>query len=178
MPAALVVARLSSEARYCLVSEGGPAAAINRLNASFFRSGWEDRFVTMVLAVLDLDRHTVTIANAGHMSPLLRRTNRQIEPLGDDVTGVPLGVDQDATYEEASVTLAPGETILVFTDGISEAMDINNQLYGMERLRRQLQAETPSVKALGGRILEDVRRFVGTRAQSDDMCLLCFGRQG
>jgi serine phosphatase RsbU (regulator of sigma subunit) len=176
MPAALVVARLSSEARYCLASEATPAEALNRLNTSFLRSGWEDRFVTMVLAVIDLEKHVLTVANAGHMPPLLRHGDKSLVAIGAEETGVPLGVDAEPNYAQTSVTLAPGDSFTVFTDGISEAMDINNQLYGHERLRKQLIAGATSVSALGSRLLEDVRRFVGTRPQSDDMCLICVGR--
>ena len=141
MPAALVVARLSSEARYCLASEATPAEALNRLNTSFLRSGWEDRFVTMVLAVIDLEKHVLTVSwNAGHMPPLLRHGNKSLQPIGSDETGVPLGVDSEPNYGQASVSLQPGDCFTVYTDGISEAMDINNQLYGLERLRKQLVA--------------------------------------
>lgn len=177
MPAALVVARLSSEARYCLASEPTPGDALSRLNASFARSGWEDRFVTMVLAVIDLEKHLLTIANAGHMAPLLRRRDRSVEAVGEDEAGVPLGVDAEAKYNEVSIPLAAGESVTVFTDGISEAMDTQNRLYGLERLRGLVGGEAAGVSALGSQILDDVKKFVGTRPQSDDMCLICFGRK-
>jgi len=70
--ASLLMAKLSSEARYCLVSEATPAAAVSRLNGIFCGSRWEDRFVTLVLTVLDPARHEVCLVNAGHMPPLLR----------------------------------------------------------------------------------------------------------
>jgi sigma-B regulation protein RsbU (phosphoserine phosphatase) len=106
----------------------------------------------------------------------LRHGNKSLQPIGSDETGVPLGVDPEPNYGQASVSLAPGDCFTVYTDGISEAMDINNQLYGLERVRKQLLTTAPSVSALGSRLLEDVRRFVGTRPQSDDMCLICVGR--
>ena len=73
------MAKLSGEVRYCLASEPTAAAAMNRINASFSRSGWDDRFVTFVLAVLDPKRHEVTLVNAGHMPPLLRHGEGQVE---------------------------------------------------------------------------------------------------
>jgi serine phosphatase RsbU (regulator of sigma subunit) len=178
MPAALVVARLSSEARYSLASEPTPSAALDRLNQSFSRSGWEDRFVTMVLAVIDLEKHRVTLANAGHMAPLLRRADRSIKPLGRDETGLPLGVDFEATYTQLQVQLHPGDYITMFTDGISEAMNDRQELYGNARLEAQLKRDMPGASAQGTRVLEDLRRFVGNHQQTDDMCLLCFGRPG
>ena len=71
IPASLLMAKLSSDVRYCLASEPVPAEAVGRLNRTFCESGWEDRFVTMVLAVLDPRRHEVTMVNAGHLPPLV-----------------------------------------------------------------------------------------------------------
>ena len=72
IPASLLMARLSADARYCLASEPTPAEAVDRLNRAFCEAGWEDRFVTLVLAVLDVQQHEVTVVNAGHLPPLLR----------------------------------------------------------------------------------------------------------
>ena len=74
IPAALMMAKMSAETRYVLVSERDPAAALKRLNTDFCEAGWEDRFVTMAVAVIDLARHEVQIVNAGHMAPFLRRS--------------------------------------------------------------------------------------------------------
>jgi serine phosphatase RsbU (regulator of sigma subunit) len=174
--AALLMAKLSGEVRYCLASERTPAGALNRINASFCRSGWDDRFVTFVLAVLDLKTHEVTVVNAGHMPPLVRHAGGQVMTIGSAEAGLPLGVDADHEYQQCSRSLAPGDFITIFTDGISEAMNSANELYGLERLREQVGAKTASVEGLGRHILDDVKRFVGGRKQSDDMCLTCFGR--
>ncbi|HEX4129053.1 MAG TPA: SpoIIE family protein phosphatase [Pirellulales bacterium] len=176
VPAALLMAKLSSEARYCLVSEADPASAMNRLNAVFQRGGWEDRFVTTIMAVLDLNQNEITIANAGHMAPLLRHADGRVEAIGDDCAGVPLGVDADCTYHQFCCKLEPGDLLTVFTDGISEAMNERGDLYSIDRLESQLQGAVSGAVALGNRVLSDVKQFVGTRAQSDDMCLICFGR--
>ncbi len=174
--AALVMAKLSGEVRYCLASEADPAAAINRINAGFSRSGWQDRFVTFVLALLDADRHEITLVNAGHMAPLLRHGGGKVEPIGEEETGLPLGVDADFKYQSYTRELAPGDFLALFTDGISEAMNTSGELYGLDRLRTQLAADSPRVSELGRLILDDVKRFVGGRPQSDDICLACFGR--
>jgi len=176
--AALLMAKLSSEARYCLASESTPAAAINRLNANFSASGWEDRFVTLVLAVLDVARNEVAIANAGHMPPLLRHRDGRVLEIGEDQAGLPLGVDGDYAYEQAQLLLQPGDSLTMFTDGISEAMNAAGELYGLARLRKSLAAEASGVGQLGQRILADVKQFVGQYPQSDDMCLLSFGCSG
>ena len=91
--ASLLMAKLSSEARYCLASEPTPAEAVAKLNRAFCSSGWEDRFVTLVLAVLDPLRHEATIVNAGHLPPLLRRGTGAVEPVGEEIAQLPLGVE-------------------------------------------------------------------------------------
>jgi phosphoserine phosphatase RsbU/P len=150
--------------------------ALGRLNRVFCDSAWEDRFVTMVLVVLDPRRHEATIVNAGHMPPLWRRGTNTVESAAEAETNLPLGVDRDVDYATCAVPLAPGDSITLYTDGITEAMNTANELYGSERLLAMLQSDVASVTQLGRRILDDVKRFVGGRSQSDDMCLTCFGR--
>jgi serine phosphatase RsbU (regulator of sigma subunit) len=174
--AALLMAKLSGEVRYCLASEPTPAAAMSRINASFSRSGWQDRFVTFVLAQLDAQRHEITVVNAGHMAPLLRHSQGVVEPIGEEQAGLPLGVDADFRYEQHTRQLAPGDFVALFTDGISEAMNGDGELYGVQRLSAQLARPSAAVDDLGRLVLDDVKRFVGGRSQSDDMCLACFGR--
>ncbi len=176
--AALLMAKLSSDVRYCLVSEPSPALAICRLNATMSAGGWEDRFVTLVLAVLDPRNHTATIVNAGHMAPLLRHGGQQVTEIAEQLAGLPLAVVDDYTYEESTISLAPGDFITLYTDGISEAMNASGDLYGMDRIRQQVGTPAGDVSQLGRHILDDVRTFVGDRAQSDDICLACFGRDG
>jgi serine phosphatase RsbU (regulator of sigma subunit) len=174
--AALLMAKLSGEVRYCLASERTPAAALNRINTAFSRAGWDDRFVSFILAVLDRSRHEVTIVNAGHMPPLLRHSGGQVESVGDAEAGWLLGIDADYSYQQCSRQLAVGDSLTMFTDGISEAMNGRGELYGLERLRAQIATEGASVAGVGRQLLDDVRRFVGGQAQSDDMCLVSFGR--
>jgi phosphoserine phosphatase RsbU/P len=174
--AALLMAKLSGEVRYCLASEPSPAAAVSRINASFSQSGWHDRFVTFVLAVVDTRDSELTVVNAGHMAPLLRHSGGIVEAIGEDETGLPLGVDSEYQYEQHTRRLAPGDFLALFTDGISEAMNTNNELYGLERLNAQLARPSADVAELGRLILDDVKRFVAGHPQSDDMCLACFGR--
>ena len=174
--ASLLMAKLSAETRYCLAIEPEPAQSMARLNRAFCQSGWEDRFVTMVLAVLDPRRHTVTIVNAGHLPPLLRRGPAAVETVGEAESGMPLGVDTQTDYFPVELTLTPGDSIILYTDGITEAMNVRDELYGLQRLLTLLGSDLDRVSLLGRRILDDVKRFVGPRSQSDDMCLTCFGR--
>ena len=174
--ASLLMAKLSAETRYCLASESTPAQAIARLNQAFCQDVWEDRFVTMVLAVLEPARHEVTIVNAGHLPPLLRHGSREVEALGEAEGGLPLGVVRDMDYAQSVLSLAPGDSLVLYTDGITEAMNVQEELYGPQRLLSLLRSEVDRASPLGRIILDDVKRFVGARSQSDDMCLTCFGR--
>jgi sigma-B regulation protein RsbU (phosphoserine phosphatase) len=177
LPAALLAVRLSAETGYCLARAPYPSAAVARLNQVFCEKGWAGSFATAAMAVLDPARHEVTIVNAGHNSPLLRRSLGEIEALETVVFGMPLGVDSSAVYRQHTLTLAPGDSLTMYTDGVTEAMNATQQCYGFERLRDQLQAGEPTVHSLGRKILDDVQRFVGNQPQNDDMCLVSFRRK-
>ena len=163
--AALVMAKFSAEVRYCLASEQTAAAAVNRINHQFCNSGWEDRFVTMILALVDTQREEITIVNAGHMPPLLRRGAHRVESIGGELAGVPVGVDAEHQYAASTVRVGPGDFMTLFTDGFSEAMNAENQLYGLERLTKQVGADVAGRHRLGRQILADVKRFVAGRAK-------------
>lgn len=175
--AALLMARLSAEVRFCLALAESPAEAVDRINAIFCNSGYEDRFVTFVLAVVDTARHELTVVNAGHMAPRLRAAAGDVRPVGEAESGPPLGVSPDQTYAAYRQTLAPGELVILFTDGVSEAMNAAGGQYGFERLRGALHRGGTGAAGCGRAILDDVRRFVGGRPQNDDICLVCFGRR-
>lgn len=175
-PAALLMAKLSAETRYCLVMEPTPADAVFKLNNVFCDSSWEGRFITLIMAVIDPSRHEVTMVNAGHLAPMMRRASGKVEEVGVGEGRLPLGVDNDTKYHEFTVSLEPGESLTVFTDGVSEAMNAANELYGIRRLHAAVEQASGGPAALGQSILGDVRRFVGPRAQTDDICMVCFGR--
>jgi sigma-B regulation protein RsbU (phosphoserine phosphatase) len=174
--AALLMARLSSDVRFILASEPDTAKALQKINANFCNSDWQDKFVTMIVAVVNPQTNELTLANAGHMAPMLRHSNGKVETLGDDIAGLPLGVSDGYEYEAHHRTLESGELVIVFTDGFSEAMNSNRELYGLERLTEQVSSSALSVADVGQHILDDVSKFVGDYAQSDDMCLVSFGR--
>jgi serine phosphatase RsbU (regulator of sigma subunit) len=174
--AALVMAKLSADVRYSLATEATIAQAVQQINSGFVKSGWEDRFVTFVLSVLDPIRHEITLVNAGHMPPFLRYGKGKVEPIGDEISGIPLGVDEGFEYESKTIPLGPGEFLATFTDGFSEAMNAKNELYGLDRLRERIGHPVKDVADLGHVILDDVKSFVGGHPQSDDMCLVCLGR--
>lgn len=176
--AALLTAKISAEIRFCLVTESDPAAAVTKLNYVFSQGGWEDRFVTMILMVLNPPSGQVTLVNAGHMPPLARLGNQPVEMPGSENAGLPIGVTEDFDYESYQITLEPGDSLAAFTDGFSEAMNANEDLYGIEQLEARFADPVSSLSDLGRHILEDVKRHVAGHPQSDDMCLVCVGRDG
>jgi len=176
MPAALLMAKLSAEVRFSLAVALTPVDGINRLNAAFSRGDWEDRFVTLVGVTLDPERHEATVVNAGHMAPYVRHADGKLEKIGEETKGMPLGVAAGIEFEQTTIKLALGDVLTIFTDGITEAMDGQSRLYGHERLEKQIVASKGGAGPMGKTILDDVNRFVGNRAQSDDRCLICVGR--
>ncbi len=174
--AALLMAKVSAEARY-LLATSPPAVALTHLNQAFARHGWDDRFVTMIVAVIDSATHEAIIVNAGHMAPYLRRADGQVLAIGEPQAGVPLGVDPDTQYAEFRQPLLPGDVLIAFTDGITEAQNAQRDFYGFQRLEARIRSAPGDPHALGQTILEDVQQFVRDHRQFDDMCLLCFGRQ-
>jgi serine phosphatase RsbU (regulator of sigma subunit)/pSer/pThr/pTyr-binding forkhead associated (FHA) protein len=176
--ASLLMARLSAEMKYRLASEPTPAEAIARVNEVFCDSRWEERFITLILAVLDPKTHEVTIVNAGHMCPLVRHRSGEVEEVGQASDGLPLGVDDEEQFVPDTVQLAEGDVISLYSDGITEAMNSSEDCYGDDRLLAQLAKPADSVTEVGQALLDDVGKFVGGWAQSDDRCVVCFGRVG
>ena len=174
--AALIMARLSSDVRFGLATEPDAAIAMTKINASFASHDWQDKFVTMIVAIIDPSDHSMTIVSAGHMPPMLRRAAGGVEEIGDEQSGLPLGVVEDFDYESFTTKLEPGDFVTLYTDGFSEAMNAQRDLYTVERLIEQVGLTSVLTQELGPHILKDVRQFVDGCAQSDDMCLACFGR--
>jgi serine phosphatase RsbU (regulator of sigma subunit) len=173
--AALLMAKLSAETKFSLYSEHTPAAAVTKLNERLCQSNIQ-RFVTMILVVLDPASHHAVIVNAGHMAPLHRRANGKIEEPGEDKSGLPLGVTDSLGYEQSETDIGPGDVVMLFTDGINESIDAQGVFYTIDRLRDQMKNHSGGPAQIGGAIVEDVRRFHDKAPQNDDMCLVCFGR--
>jgi len=175
--AAILMAKLSSDVRFWLAREADPAVALAKINTAFSRHGWDDRFVTMVVAVVDPQACELTLVNAGHMPPLLRTVEGEVIEIGGEEAGLPLGVRDDYPYEAYRREFLVGDFLTIFTDGFSEAMNARRELFGLERLVQLCSDKETKPNNLGPCILNSVRKFVGDYPQSDDMCLVCFGRE-
>src|SRR5271165_1552602 len=146
------------------------AANMNRYACGNSQGGL--RFTTAFLAEYDPLRRTVDYINAGHNNPILRRADGQIERL--DVGGLPYGILPEAKYESASVTLAPGDWLIIFTDGVVEAEDFRQEEFGEIRLLAAIEAGKSTAPAeMLKRLMFELDFFVGNTPQHDDVtCML------
>jgi phosphoserine phosphatase RsbU/P len=140
--------------------------------------------VTLAATVLDPAAHTVTVINAGHMAPLVYRaaTGQLEDAISNTLSGLPLGIVEGSTYDSNRVGLHPGDCVLVFTDGVTDALSAQNQPFQVQGIHKTLCGEaaagatcyTPELA--GKRLLDAVRQHAAGRAQNDDIALVCFGR--
>ena len=175
VPAALLMARLCAEARYSLVTNSVPRDAVRILNRQLSRQNM-NFFITFALCVIDPVRHEMTVVNAGHMPPLLRRAvSGEIVTLATDIARPPLGIDGNITYEQTSLVLEPGDVVMMYTDGVSEARDRNGEMYSTERIQ-EVYAKAANAQSVVQCLLADVRQFMQGTDQEDDMCIVALSR--
>lgn len=173
IPAALLMATFQASLKTLSATQSNLldlVAGMNRYACSNSQGGL--RFTTAFIAELNPATRVLQYVNAGHNNPILRRSSGTIERL--TVGGLPLGIQADATYAAAEVSLAPGDWIVIFTDGLVEAENQKDEAYGEERLFGVLQAGAAfTPEQLLQRMIAEVNRFVGTTPQHDDItCLL------
>ena len=176
LPAALLTAKLSAEVRLFLQTEDDPAAVVSRLNRQLFDHGVLDMFVTFLLAVLDVPSHRLTVVNAGHCYPVIRRQDGSLEILGAAVQGFPLAIQQDGNYQRVETSLEPGELMVLTTDGIIDALSPRGERFTDARLHAAVVGTPADPAAVGERILAAVRGHMGTQPQFDDITLVVVGR--
>jgi len=178
VPGALIMARMSSCVQSTMKHVMGAEEAVCAINDHMCDSRVEGRFVTYVMAMITPETGEVELVNAGHMSPLIRRKNGEIEAFDDDLVGPPIGVIEDYPYEVDKRVLEPGDMVVIVTDGVDEAMDPAGELYGVERVVNFVKNGSVDAAELGKTMLADVRRHAAGRAQNDDITIMTFGRSG
>ncbi len=146
------------------------ASNMNRYACSNSQGGL--RFTTAFLAEYDAVHRTIDYINAGHNNPILRRASGQIERL--DVGGLPFGIMPEVQYQSATVTLAPGDWLVIFTDGLVEAVNARDEEYGEVRVLAGLEAgKSGSPAEMLNRLMAELDLFVGNTPQHDDVtCML------
>ena len=175
--AAMFMAKLSAETRFCLASESNLARAIEMLNDRMSRLHVE-RFITFLVLVIDPASEMVTIVNAGHMAPLVRkaRDGSLFEP-GQVESGLPIAIDDGMEYEAVEFPMSEGDLAVLYTDGINEAMDSKDEEFGIEALRK-LATQPGDADAVKDRIVKAVLEHVGDSPPFDDMCIVIIERTG
>jgi serine phosphatase RsbU (regulator of sigma subunit)/putative methionine-R-sulfoxide reductase with GAF domain/anti-sigma regulatory factor (Ser/Thr protein kinase) len=181
MPAALFMALTRTLMRAAVLQTDSPAEALRQVNDLLYPDCEQGMFVTAVYGVLDLKTGRFTYANAGH-NPPLSLTPAPL-PLGEGQvtrltrTGIALGVIEHAEMGERSIDLLPGQTLVLYTDGITEAFSPTGEIYGEERLLRLLGASpAPSAGELLDEIDASVSAFIADAPVSDDITMLAVRR--
>jgi sigma-B regulation protein RsbU (phosphoserine phosphatase) len=172
VPAALFMALSRSLVRSGLLGASSPADGLRHANRWIMKDTASDMFLTLFYAVLDPANHTLTYVNAGHNPPLLLYSNeKRYQYL--DRHGIALGVKEEAAYGEHTVRLGPGDVLVLYTDGVCEAMNADGALFGEDQVRllATLHADQPPATIIA-RLNEAIAGFVGDEPASDDATLI------
>ena len=167
--AALFMAKLQATLRALAPGRESIPALGAQLSGIFDRDGIPNRFTSLVYLEITSRNGEIRLLNAGHMPPLhLSAAGIRELPRG----GAALGILKQATYEEQGVELQPGEMLLVYSDGLTEAQNESGEFFGEERLQRLLtRTQGLDATKLGEHILERIQRFTGASRQHDDLSL-------
>jgi len=173
--AALLSAKLQATLRALVPDAASLDELAARVSSIFHRDGLENRYATLFYIEVEYHSGALRYVNAGHNPAFLIR-KAEVETLG--ASSVPLGMFPGATYTEEALDLAPGDLLLAYSDGLSEARNERGEEYGVERLRgllAELRGLPP--EDIGGRILKDVDRFLGDARPEDDLSLVVVTRR-
>ncbi len=172
IPAALFMALTRTLVRAVVFDTPSPADAMRRVNALIIPDNQQGMFVTAVYGVLTLESGEFTYANAGHNPPLwlcgAKRTMKSLRR-----TGAALGIIEDVPMEDRTITLAPDDFLLLYTDGLTEAFSPDDETYGEERLQQVLEAaEVATARGVLDVLEVSVRQFMGPLPPADDLTML------
>ena len=177
VPAALFMALSRTMIRTVAFSGYGPAEALERANRLLLKDSHSRMFLSAFYATLDIDTGRLTYASAGHNWPLwLQVETGECEQL--QARGILLGVMEDISLEERTIQVASGDILVFYTDGVTEAMNANHELFGEQRLRAVLTANRQATATdVLQAVVEAVQAFTGPTPQSDDFTLYVVKRQ-
>ncbi|MHB8460838.1 MAG: ATP-binding SpoIIE family protein phosphatase [Candidatus Limnocylindrales bacterium] len=175
VPAALIMARTQSVLRGEAPRSLSPAQVLERANEILLPEMPARMFVTCLYMILEPETGRVVFANAGHNLPYVRTADGVIELRA---TGMPLGLLPGMDYPEHEAVLAPGESVLLYSDGLVEAHDRTGEMFGFPRLRELMATELPGSELLD-HLLDELHGFVGRGwDQEDDITLVALQRTG
>ncbi len=131
--------------------------------------------VTCVYLTLDIHTREATLANAGHIPPLIRRRAEGVVQSIDQPVGTAIGIFDDAEYDQVKFTLDPGDSLILCTDGVLEATNSQGEQFGQARMLDAVAAGSAQTQHVAARIQEAVRTHVGDAPQADDLTLILCG---
>lgn len=172
VPSALIMAVTQTLFHNVATAESNPARIAARMNVSLCRNNRSSMFVTLFIGVLHLQSGHLDYCNAGHERPMLGDS-----PL-PAVPNMPLGVFSDFDYQPQEATMAPGQTLTLYTDGLTEALNAQHKLFGRRRamqLIARCSGQTP--RQIVDAVVSEVSEYAGTTEQSDDMTLFAIRYQ-
>ncbi|MGB9633233.1 MAG: PP2C family protein-serine/threonine phosphatase, partial [Chloroflexaceae bacterium] len=176
VPAALFMALSRTLLRASAIDGRQPAEVLQRANRLILADSRAGLFVTTFYAVLEPRTGGLTYANGGHNYPLLYETaTGQVRPLR--AQGVVLGIVPDPRFEQMALTLNPGDVLLLYTDGVTEAMNGERELFGDDRLAAVLRANAHhGPQEIINAVLAAVGDFAGGQSQADDITMVVIKR--
>ena len=178
VPAALFMAMTKTLMKGVAEQEPGPAELLMRVNNEIARDNDTSMFVTLICGILNLDTGELIYSNAGHNPPVLIRNNQAPEWL-DIPEGFILGPIMDTVYKNDRITLDPGDLLLLYTDGVNEAMNEKRVLYSDERLIDTVTGrKSDATEDLVHLVMESVENHSGDQEQSDDITILALRYDG
>jgi len=178
VPSALFMAVAKTLIKSRAATDFSPASILSHVNTDLSRNNDSCMFVTIFLAVLDVATGRMTYTNAGHNPPYIKRSDGDLVRL-DNRHGPVIGAVEGIAYREDEEILDPGDLFLMFTDGVTEAMDVDNALYGEDRLKNLLsQQDFDSAEQMVDLVVDDVWEFQGEAEQADDITVLAVSYSG
>lgn len=171
VPASLLMANVQASLHALIHADWPLADIVSRINNIIYANTSMDKFITFFIGVIELTTGKFTYVNAGHNPPMLRRRNGDIEEL--HTGGLILGMMPDAPFQQATLDLFPGDELILFTDGVSEAMNEEDEEFTEERIAAILrESKAESAQALLDEIKTAVKKFTRNMPQSDDITML------
>lgn len=175
LPAALLMANLQATMRSLSLTPSAVGECLGRANRLLHQSTDSEKFATLFYGVLDIEKHCLCYGNAGHNDPFV--LSQQNEPRLLKTGGIMLGLLPQRTFADETITLAPGELLVIYSDGISEAVNVLDEQFGEERMLAVIQEHwQASASELVERVLAAVQSHAGSAPQADDMTLMMVKR--
>ncbi len=174
--AALLMTSLHAAVRAYATTPASAPEVVSQINQYIYDNTPSNRYITFFYSELDPKTHQLTYVNAGHNPPLLVRASGAVEQL--DVGGFPVGIMPFGEYKEAAVPLYAGDVMIVYSDGVTESVNENDDEFGEQRLIEVLQKNrTRTAAGIRDRIDEALTRFVGKAKSVDDLTLVIVKRE-